>query len=150
MMVPYENVGRERLMRWQRWIASLLLVAAVVGTGVALAFWKLSAIQASAAAGANQAEPMESVTAAIAAPREHRRTTTSIGTVMALRSITLRNENAGTVRQVDLVPGQVVEAEKVLVRLDVAVEQAELKALESQATLAETILDRAQRLRQNQ
>jgi membrane fusion protein, multidrug efflux system len=75
--------------------------------------------------------------------------TISIGTVLALRSIMLRNENAGTVRQVDLVPGQIVEAGKVLVQLDVAVEEAELNALEAQATLSETALERAHRLRQN-
>ena len=61
------------------------------------------------AASANQPEPMESVTVAVAKEIEHRQTTTSIGTVLALRSITLRNELAGTVREVSLTPGQVVE-----------------------------------------
>ena len=74
--------------------------------------------------------------------------TTSIGTVLATRSITLRNELAGKVVQVRLVPGEVVDAGTLLVALDVSVEQAELQALEAQAELAETTLARAQNLRQ--
>jgi membrane fusion protein (multidrug efflux system) len=89
---------------------------------------------------------MESVTVAVAEEREHRQATTSIGTVLALRSITLRNELAGTVRQVRLTPGQVVDAGMVLVALDVAVEEAELKAQEAQAALAKTVLARRQHL----
>ena len=89
---------------------------------------------------------MESVTVAVASEREHRDTTTSIGTVLALRSVTLRNELPGTVREVKLTPGQIVEAGTVLVALDVSVEEAELKAQEAQAALAETVLRRTQRL----
>ena len=45
-------------------------------------------------------------------------------------------------REVRLSPGQIVEAGMVLVALDVSVEEAELKAQEAQAALAETVLDR--------
>lgn len=128
------------------WVASSLLIGAIVGTGALLAVWKHSSMQAAEAASANQPEPMEMVTAAVATAREHRETTTSIGTVLALRSIELRNELPGTVRHVSLTPGQIVEAGTVLVALDVSVEQAELRALEAQAALAGTVLDRVQRL----
>ena len=128
------------------WVASSLLIAAIVGTGATLAVWKHSSMEAAEAASANQPEPMEMVTAAVASARDHRETTTSIGTVLALRSVELRNELAGIVRQVSLRPGQIVEAGTVLVALDVSVEQAELKALEAQAALTETVLARVQRL----
>jgi membrane fusion protein (multidrug efflux system) len=85
---------------------------------------------------------MESVTVALAKEIEYRQTATSIGTVLALRSITLRNELPGTVRQVRLTSGQIVDAGMVLVALDVSVEEAELKAQEAQAALARTVLDR--------
>jgi membrane fusion protein (multidrug efflux system) len=91
---------------------------------------------------------METVTAVVATEREHRATTTSIGTVLALRSITLRNEVAGTVRYVALTPGQIVAAGAVLVALDVSVEEAELKALQAQAALAQTTFERLERLRE--
>jgi membrane fusion protein (multidrug efflux system) len=89
---------------------------------------------------------MEAVTSAIATPRAHRPSVTSIGTVLALQSVTLRNELAGTVRRVALTPGQIVENGTVLVALDVAVEMADLKAREAQLVLAETTLSRLQRL----
>ena len=124
------------------WIASILLLATIVATGAGLAAWKYSDIAAEEAASASQPEPMESVTASVAKQREHRRTTTSIGTVLALRSITLRNELAGTVRRVNLTSGRIVEAGTVLVALDASVEEAELQAQRAQAALAQTTLDR--------
>ncbi len=136
-------------MNRRGWIGSLLLLVAVVATGGGLAAWKYASMQEAGAASANQPEPMESVTVAVAKALEHRQTTTSIGTVIALRSITLRNELPGTVRQVMLTPGQIVDARTVLVALDISVEEAELKAQEAQAVLAETTLDRMHRARQN-
>ncbi len=134
----------------RRLTGPLVLIGSVVGIGVLLAGWKLQAAMAAAAGSANQPEPVELVTVASAEPRQHRQTTTAVGTVLALRSITLRNELPGTVRSVALTPGQVVEAGTVLVALDVSVEEAELQALEAQADLAETTLARLERLRQHQ
>jgi membrane fusion protein (multidrug efflux system) len=135
-------------MNRRGWIGSGALVIAVIGTGIGLAAWK-AAQEHAQAASAPQYEPMESVTAAVAKQRDYQGTTTSIGTVLSLRSVTLRNELAGAVRQVSLVPGQIVEAGAVLVLLDVSVEEAELKAQEAQATLAETSLVRMQKAIQN-
>src|SRR5687767_6322409 len=135
-------------MNRKGWIGSSLLLTTVVGAGIGLGAWKLVALQKAGAAAASQPEPMESVTVAVAASREHQQTTTSIGTVLALRSVTLRNELPGTVRKVALVPGQIVEEGTLLVALDVSVEEAELKAQEAQAVLAEASLRRTQRLEQ--
>jgi membrane fusion protein, multidrug efflux system len=134
------------MMNHRGWIGSSVLLATVAALGVGLGAWKYSSLQESNAAAANQPEPMESVTVALASEREHRQTTTSIGTVLALRSVTLRNELPGTVWEVALTPGQIVEAGTVLVALDVSVEEAELKAQEAQAALAETMLRRTERL----
>jgi membrane fusion protein (multidrug efflux system) len=133
-------------MNRRSWIGSFLLLVMVVSVGVGLAAWKYTAIQAIEAASANQPEPMESVTVAFAKEIEHRHTATSIGTVLALRSITLRNELPGTVRYVNLTPGQVVDTGMVLVALDVSVEEAELKAQEAQSALARTVLTRRNNL----
>jgi hypothetical protein len=88
------------------WLASFLLISALLVTGALLAAWKVDTIRESDAAAASQPEPVESVEVAVATPREHRPTTTSIGTVLATRSVTLRNELSGTVREVSLTPGQ--------------------------------------------
>ena len=128
------------------WIGSALLLVMVVGVGVALGVWKYTTVQETIAASQNQPEPMESVMVAVAKEIEHRPTTTSIGTVLALRSITLRNELPGTVRQVRLIPGQVVDEGTLLVGLDVSVEEAELRAQEAQAALARSVLARRKNL----
>jgi membrane fusion protein (multidrug efflux system) len=132
-------------MTRRAWIGSVLLLVAVVGTTGGLAAWKYAAMREAAAAAAKQPEPKEMVTVAVAKPFQHRQTATSIGTVLALRSITLRNELPGTVRLVLFTPGQVVDAGMVLVTLDVSVEEAELKAQEAQAAVAQTLLRRVQR-----
>ena len=128
------------------WKRSGILVAAILATGIALAAWKNASIKEAEAAAASQPEPVEMIAAAVATARAHQQTTTSIGTILALRSVELRNELPGTVRHVALAPGQIVAAGTVLVALDVSVEQAELKALEAQAALTETVLARVQRL----
>ena len=130
----------------RRWLASLLLLGAVAGTGALLAAFKYDANRDAAAASANQPEPIELVTLASAEQQRHLPTTTAIGTVRAMRSIVLENEEAGTVRRVALRPGQIVEPGALLVALDVTVEQAELRALDARAKLAETTLARSERL----
>jgi membrane fusion protein, multidrug efflux system len=133
-------------MNRRGWIGSVLLLVMVIAVGVGLAAWKYTIIQEAIATSQNHPEPRESVTVAVVRELEYRPVTTSIGTVLALRSITLRNELPGTVRQVNLTPGQVVETGMVLVALDVSVEEAELKAQEAQAALASTVLDRRRHL----
>ncbi len=138
-----------RNMGVRTWIAPISLLAILVITGASLAAWKSNATKKANAAAASQPEPVETIMVATAEPRTHRRSTTSIGTVVATRSITLRNELPGTVKEVKLVPGQIVDAGTVLVALDVSVEEAELKAQEAQAALAETLLSRMERAVQN-
>ena len=135
-----QSEGRPRAF-----VRSVVLFAGVLAVAGGLVAWKYVSGQGAHAA-AVMAEPVEVVTASVAEARTHRGTTTSIGTVRATRSITLRNELPGTVRWVRLTPGQVVGAGTVLVALDVAVEEAELKALEARAELAETTLERVQRM----
>lgn len=133
-------------MKSRQWIGSVSLVGAIVVSAVLLAAWKRASIAEADAAAANQPEPAEAVVTAVAREHEHVRTTTSIGTVVALRSITVRNELPGTVRYVALEPGKVVEAGTTLVALDVSVEEADLQALQAQAALARTQFARMQRM----
>src|SRR5881409_4141078 len=110
------------------WTGSAVLLGTLALTAASLVAWKRASVRKADAAAASQPEPVESVTLAVARERQYRPTTTSVGTILALSSITLRNELSGTVRQVTLVPGRVVEAGTVLVALDVSVEDAELAA----------------------
>jgi membrane fusion protein (multidrug efflux system) len=128
---------------------SALLIGVVLFIAIALAGWKSAAARAAALAASHQPEPVEAVTMAVAEEQQHRATTTSIGTVLALRSITLRTELSGTVSDVSLVPGRIVDSGAVLVALDISVERADLQAEQAQAALAQTSLARLERLRQH-
>ncbi|MEK7948927.1 efflux RND transporter periplasmic adaptor subunit [Luteolibacter soli] len=133
-------------MKASQWIGSLVLIAIVAGTGIGLAAWKKADQKKAADEAAMMPEPMEAVIVKPAREIEHRRTTTAVGTVLALRSVTLKNELAGTVARVDLTPGKVVDAGAELVAMDVSVEEAELKAQEAQAALADATLHRVESL----
>jgi len=111
---------------------SALLLAVVLAIGIALAGWKTASARAAAAAAAHQPEPIEVITTAV-----------------AQRSITLRTELAGTVSEVALVPGRIVDSGTVLVALDISVERADLQAQQAQAALAQTSLARLERLLQH-
>src|SRR5688572_16817129 len=78
----------EHVMKSRQWIGSVLLVGAVIVAGVLLSAWKRSSIAEADATAANQPEPAEAVVTAVVREHEHVRTTTAIGTVVALRSIT--------------------------------------------------------------
>jgi len=132
------------------WIKSAALLGILLASGGGLAVHKADAARDAAAAAAAMPEPMEVVTAAPAVEREHRGITTAVGTVLALRSITLRNELPGTVRRVRLSPGQIVDSGTVLVALDVDVEQADLHAQLAQVELARTTVERLERLMKSQ
>jgi membrane fusion protein, multidrug efflux system len=140
--------GTTNLMHMSRrnLLPSLLLLVSVGLVAGALGYWKYRAISNEARASENQPEMAEAVSQAVAERREYRDSATSIGTVLAVRSITLRNELPGTVREVNLQPGAIVEPGQVLVALDVSVEEAELAALEAAAALAEANLRRKQQL----
>jgi membrane fusion protein, multidrug efflux system len=125
-------------------IRSAVLFGGIVAIGGGLTAWKYASAQGSD--GAAYAEPAEVVTAALAEAHSHRGAATAIGTVVAIRSVTLRSEVPGTVKAVRLTPGRVVEPGEVLVALDVSVEAAELRALEARAVLAQTTLERLERM----
>ena len=131
---------------FRRGVAGFALVGVVLGSGALLAGWKQNANRDAEAMAAKQPEPVETVTFANAEARPHQAQITAIGTVLALRSITLKNEVAGTVARASLKSGEVVQAGTVLVSLDASVEQAELRALEAQAKLAETMAERREAL----
>ena len=125
---------------------SVILFVGIVALGAALAAREFLQAQSAAAAAASMPEPMEVVTEAFASTETYRAGATSIGTVRAIQSITLRNEVEGTVAFVGLTPGAIVERGAVLVALDVSVEEAGLRALEARAHLAESTLARLEEL----
>src|SRR6218665_1844207 len=96
-------------MKASSWIISLVLIGALGAAAAGLAAWKRADIRKSMEAAAAMPEPAESIVTVPAGEVDHRNSTVAVGTVLALRSITLRNELAGTVVKADLTPGRIVE-----------------------------------------
>gem|GEM_PF-3134970 len=71
-------------------------------------------------------------------------TVTSVGMILAPRSITLRNEIAGQVVSVPLQSGQIVEKGNVLL-LDRRVEEAELLSAQTRQRMVNSMLDRTRK-----
>tara|TARA_R110002096_G_scaffold36045_10_gene101129 strand:+ start:6102 stop:7256 length:1155 start_codon:yes stop_codon:yes gene_type:complete len=126
-------------------VATVVLLIVVAGVTLGLIYIKGGKQEAAAAAAKATPEFSAAVVSAEVHLTPYTRIRTAIGTVRALRSIMLRNELAGTVRAVSLATGTVVEKGDLLVELDVAVEQAQLAALDAEARLAETMLGRMER-----
>jgi membrane fusion protein (multidrug efflux system) len=129
---------------------SIALIAALAGGGFWLVGFKRAAAAASEAAAAQAPEMAQVVRAAVARTSQHSHSTTAIGTVRALRSVTLRNELPGAVRELHLESGAIVEEGALLVALDVTVEEAELQAAEARVRLSEALLGRVERAAQSQ
>ena len=104
----------------------------VAGGGLAL--WKHRSLQTRGEPGFEPAQAVEVVAARTAAWRP---TAQLVGTVIALRSINVSNEVAGTVREVMFESGSVVEEGQVLLTLDTSTEQADLAAGQASVRVAE-------------
>ena len=138
-------------MTRRAWIGSIVLLVAVVGDrgrprGVEVRVDARRPTRPSA----NQPEPMESVTVAVAtaarAPPDDDVDRDGPGAALDHPAQRARRHRP---RRSCSRPGKIVEAGTVLVALDVSVEEAELKAQEAQAALAETLLGRMQRASEN-
>src|SRR5687768_12406068 len=119
--------------------ATLLIVAA-------LGFVKFQQIQTAIAQGAAFQPPPEAVTTVVAEEAEWPATLSAIGTMAAVRGVTVSADLPGTVDRILFESGQAVRAGQVLAVLDTRQEQAQLAAIESQRELARLTFDRMQGL----
>lgn len=90
--------------------------------------------------------PPAVVTATEVTAQDWRPRLDAVGTVTAIQGIAVANEVAGVVRDIAFESGQKVAAGDVLLRLDDAVDQAELRGLQAALGLAEVRYRRAARL----
>jgi membrane fusion protein (multidrug efflux system) len=133
-----------RLRRWLLAIGGLLLVFLI------LAGIKVGQIRSMITAGKAMVPPPESVTVAKAEIVEWRPVQAAVGTLIAIRAVTLSAELTGTVREINFENGSTVKQGQVLVRLDTSVEQAQLDGAAADESLAKLTLDRAKNLRKDQ
>ncbi len=119
--------------------ATLLIVAA-------LGFVKFRQIQTAIAQGAAFQPPPEAVTTIVAHDEKWPSTLTAIGTIAAVRGVSVSADLPGTVVSIGFDSGQAVREGEVLARLDTRQEQAQLAAAESQHELARLNFERMQGL----
>ncbi len=122
-------------------IGSIVLLLVVLGVGAAIAFQKYRMLTA---LPPPPKEKPERVVFDWPKPLSMRNSTTTVGTVLAPRSVQLRTEVVGTVSEISFESGQVVDADQVLLKLDTSVEEAQLTGAKAALKIAESTLKRTQ------
>jgi len=127
----------------KRMVLMLTLTLIFVG---ALGFVKFRQIQTAIAQGAAFQPPPEAVTTVVAAQEQWPSTLNVIGTIAAVRGVTVSADLAGIVDQILFESGDSVREGQVLVVLDTRQEQAQMAAAEAQRALARLNFKRMQNL----
>lgn len=125
----------------------LISVVAVALVVAALAGIKAMQIGTLIAFGASFVPPPETVSTATAREDKWQDSLSAVGSINAVQGVTITAEIPGTIREIAFESGAVVNQGEVLVKLDVSSEEAQLRALEAQAELAQTNLNRTKSLR---
>ena len=127
----------------KRMLVMLALTLAFVG---GLGFVKFQQIQTAIAQGAAYQPPPEAVTTIVTAQEEWPSTLNAIGTLAAVRGVTVSADQAGIVDEILFESGQAVREGQVLVVLDTRQEQAQLAAVDAHRSLARLNFNRMQDL----
>lgn len=127
----------------KRMVVMLTLTLLFVG---ALGFVKFKQIQTAIAQGAAFQPPPEAVTTITAAQEHWPTTVNAIGTVAAVRGVTVSADLPGIVDQILFESGDAVREGQVLAVLDTRQEQAQMAAAEAQRVLAHLNFNRMQEL----
>jgi membrane fusion protein (multidrug efflux system) len=95
-------------------------------------------------------QPPETVTAAQARKAIWPQTVSAVGSLVAVQGVTVGAEAGGKIVEIAFESGDHVKAGDLLLRIDTEAEQAQLRAAEAAARLAQVNLDRVQDLRAKQ
>ncbi len=120
-------------------VGSVVLVLVVIGVLAGIGYKKYKLMTAPPPPNV---EHPEMVVFAKPEPVTIRKSTTTVGTVLAPRSVQLRTEVSGTVSSMSFTPGQVVDADQLLLKLDTSVEEAQLAGAQAMMKIAESTLKR--------
>jgi membrane fusion protein, multidrug efflux system len=125
----------------------ILMLAITTVVIAALGFVKFRQVKAAIAVYASFQPPPEAVTTVVAKQERWPTTLSAIGTVAAVRGVTVSADLPGIVEKIAFQSGQMVHEGDVLVQLDTRQEQAQLTASEAQRSLSRANLDRMRNLR---
>jgi membrane fusion protein (multidrug efflux system) len=125
------------------------VIAGLIVTVVGLGGVKALQIGTMIKAGKSFAPPPEAVTTAQVEATQWQASHPAIGSLVAIHSVVIGSELPGTVREIFFDSGGTARSGAVLVKLDTAVEEAQLAAASAEATLSRQGLERARRLRKS-
>jgi membrane fusion protein (multidrug efflux system) len=124
----------------------IVMLAATMTIVAALGFVKFKQVQTAIAQGAAFQPPPEAVTTIVASQEAWPSTLTAIGTVAAVRGVTVSADLPGVVDRISFESGQAVRDGDLLAALDTRQERAQLAAAEAQRDLARINFERMQGL----
>jgi len=127
---------------WVIAIVSLVVVLVVLG-GI-----KAGQIAKMINASKSFAIPPESVTSAKVDAQDWQESRSAVGTLVAIRAVTLASEVTGLVREIHFDSGAFVRKGDVMVKLDTSTEEAQLASAQADAELARATLQRSRSLRE--
>ena len=143
MDTPTSRAARPSNRR-RTWIVA---IAALLGVILVLVGIKGLQIRTMINAGKSFAPPPESVSSAKVQATQWEASRSAVGTLVAVRAVTVASEVPGLVRRIGFESGAFVHRGEVLVELDSSTEQAQLAAAKADAELARATLERSRTLR---
>jgi len=132
--------------RRRTWILAVLALVAVIAVLVGI---KAGQIGVMIKAGKSFTMPPESVTSAKVDAQQWESARSAVGTLVAVRAVTVASELPGLVRNIGFDSGAFVRKGDVMVQLDTSTEQAQLAAARADAELARATLERSKTLRKS-
>lgn len=121
-------------------------IAAALALAVTLGTIKFLQISAAIAEHASAKMPLEAVTTMTVEARSWAETLESVGSLIAVQGVVLRAEAEGNITKINFDSGAVVPAGSVLIEIDSAVEEAQLKAGQAERDKAHRAYSRAKGL----
>ncbi len=131
----------------KRW---LVVIVGLLVVFLGLALTKVSQFKTMFAVGKTMVPPPESVASAKVQSFDWQPTRNGVGTLVALRGVTLGAEVTGTVREIGFENGGLVKKGQLIVRLDTSAESAQLESARADAAFTKQTLDRAVSLRKQE
>lgn len=139
-----KETPKQRKLKPFLWlILGIVIVLPIVGSILGI---KLFQFKAMSDAAARQIPPPATVNSIEVREEKWQPSLSSVGTVMAVQGTVVSTEAEGVVREIAFEAGSSVAAGDVLVRLDVDIEQAQLRAAEADAKWASVSFERAKGL----
>jgi len=147
LQLPQESMECMVIIRFLLFVLMVLILSGGLG---GLFYWKIQQQQMQQAAMAQRTMPPVSVEASPVLLESYTPLRKGIGSLVAVNGLALKTQTSGKITQLRFESGSKVAANSLLVALDASEEQAELRALQAELTLAQLDFERDRKLSKQQ